>query len=83
MAPEFPYLAAGIVAVITGVRREGKFPDNGIKAIIATAILVLIASASARTQLAPLVRALGIALLISAFFGLGRTLDSKKGKTND
>lgn len=77
MGPELPYLAAGIVALITGVRREGGFPSNGIPAVIATAVLVLIASATANTKAAPLIRAIGLALLVTAAMGFGRTLQKK------
>ena len=75
MSPEFPYIAATIVALITGVRREGGFPSNGIPALIAASVLVIVASATAGGKLAPLVRAIGIALLLSALLGFGRTLN--------
>lgn len=78
MTPEIPYLAAGIVAVVGGARREGAFPKNGIRALIATAILVLIASATAGTKAAPLVRAVGLALLLAAVLAAGKTLPAAK-----
>lgn len=82
MAPELPFLAAGAVALVGGARREGKFPANGIKALVATAILVLIASATANTSAAPLVRALGLITLLGAVFGAARTLSPAKDKSN-
>lgn len=81
MSPEFPYIGATLVALVTGVRREGGFPANGIPALIAAAILVIVASATANTRIAPLVRAIGIALLLSALMGFGRTLKNDGGST--
>lgn len=63
--PEMPYLAAGTVAVIGATIRDGKLPDITVPAI-GTVILVLVASATAETRYAPLVRAFGFLLLLTA-----------------
>ena len=63
--PELPYLAAGTVAVIGATVRDGKLPDITVPAI-GTVVLVLIASATADSRIAPLVRAFGYLLLLTA-----------------
>jgi hypothetical protein len=75
--PELPYLAAGVVALIGGAKREGRFPDNGLKAVIATVVLVLIASATQGSKIAPLVRAIGLVVLLGAAFGTVRAYQPK------
>lgn len=64
--PELPYLAAGAVALIGGAIRDKKWPSNSTKAIIGTVAVVLLASASADTPVAPLVHALGLLVLLAA-----------------
>jgi hypothetical protein len=64
--PELPYLAAGAVALIGGAIRDKKWPTNSTKAIIGTIAVVLLASASADTPLAPLVHAIGLLVLLAA-----------------
>lgn len=80
MNPEMPYLAAGAVAIIGGVRREGHFPHNGLNAVIATVVLVIVASATANTRIAPLVRAIGLALLLSAVIAATPAFNTKRKK---
>ena len=75
MPPEMPFIAATLIAIVTGVRREGGFPTNGIKALIAMSILVIVASMTADTKAALLVRAIGMALLLTSILGFGRTLN--------
>lgn len=83
MRPELPYLGAGAVALIGGARTEGGFPRDGMRSIIATAILVLIASATSETRAAPLVKALGLLLLLAAIYGTVRRFQTKpKGSSN-
>jgi peptidoglycan/LPS O-acetylase OafA/YrhL len=71
-APELPFLGAGAVALIAGVKREGHFPAKGWSSIIATIVLVLVASATTGSKAAPLVRAVGILLLLAAVIGAVR-----------
>lgn len=63
--PEFPYLAAGLVAVIGATIRDGKIPDITTPAI-GVVVLVLVSSATAGSRYAPLVRAFGFLLLTAA-----------------
>lgn len=83
--PELPYLAAGTVAVIGATIRDGKLPDITTPAI-GTVVLVLVASATADTRYAPLVRAFGYLLLLVAVITatnatMKRANDSKKATT--
>lgn len=76
--PELPYLAAGAVSLIGGAVRDKKWPTNSTRAIIGTVVVVLIASASADTAIAPLVHAIGMLLLIAAT--MAAIKESKIGK---
>jgi hypothetical protein len=79
MRPELPFLAAGGITIVGGVRQENAWPANGVKVVIATFVLVIIASASAGSALAPLVRAFGILLVLVAILGsVNREITSKK-----
>ena len=78
MRPEMPYLAAGTVALIGGVRREKHFPKSGIPAVVGTIILVIVASATAGTRVAPLVRAIGLLLLMAAVFSATKAFQNRK-----
>jgi hypothetical protein len=64
--PELPYLAAGSVAIAGGMAREKTWPSNGAKALMATMIVVVIASATSNTSVAPLVRAIGLLVLLTS-----------------
>lgn len=64
MRPELPFLAAGSIAIAGGFVREKAWPENGTKALIGTLVLVVVASATSGTAIAPLVRALGLLLLL-------------------
>ena len=66
MRPEMPYLAAGAISLAGGVARERAFPREGLTAVIGTVALVVIASATADTPLAPVVRAFGLLVLLAA-----------------
>lgn len=66
MNPELPYLAAGGVAIAGGAIAEKKWPSNGIKALVGTVILVVVASATAESKAAPLVHAIGLLLLLTS-----------------
>ena len=73
-----PYLAAGAVALTGGVAREKHFPKAGMSAVVGTVVLVIIASATAGTRIAPLVRAIGLVLLMAAIFAASKTLKAGK-----
>ncbi len=66
MRPEMPYLAAGSLTLAGGFAREKGWPKDGTKALIGTLVLVVIASATSGTAIAPLVRAVGLLLLLVA-----------------
>lgn len=66
MRPELPFLAAGAVAIAGGAARERKWPAEGGRAILGTLALVIVASATADTRIAPLVRAIGLLLLLAS-----------------
>ena len=66
MRPEMPFLAAGAVALAGGVAREKRFPSNGVNAVVGTVALVLVASATDGSRIAPLVHAIGLLLLLAA-----------------
>lgn len=70
---ELPYLGAGIVALVGGARRQGGWPKYGIEAVVAMIVLVVVASATNGTRLAPLVRAIGMLLLLGAVYGAARS----------
>ena len=80
MKPELPYLAAGAVAIIGGTRREGHFPAKGLNAVVGTTILVVAASATANTRVAPLVHAVGLLVLMAAIYGATRAYQTPKAK---
>ena len=67
MNPEIPYLTAGAIAVIGGTAKAKHFPPPGITgAVFGTIILVVLASASTGTKMEPLVRAVGMLVLLVA-----------------
>ena len=66
MRPELPYMAAGAVAIVGGIAREGKFPSKGLNAVVGTVILVIAVSSTAGTPVAPLARAIGSLLLLAS-----------------
>jgi peptidoglycan/LPS O-acetylase OafA/YrhL len=81
MRPELPFLAAGAISLTGGAIAEKKWPSNSLTAVIGTVALVIIASASEGTKVAPLVRAIGLLLLLAAFMAAVKTVqDSKKRK---
>ena len=72
MSPELPILAAGAISIIGGIKREGHFPTNGLNAVVGTVVLVIAASATANTRVAPLVHAIGLLVLLGAVYGTVR-----------
>lgn len=78
MRPEMPFLTAGAVALIGGAVAEKKWPSESLKVIIGTVVLVIIASATDGTRIAPLVRAFGFLLLLAAAMAAVKTVDQSK-----
>lgn len=78
MRPELPFLTAGAVSLIGGAIAEKKWPSNALKSIIGTVVLVLIASATENSRLAPLVRAVGLLLLLAAGMAAVKTVQNAK-----
>ena len=66
MRPELPFLAAGSITIAAGAAKEKAWPKNGTKAVLATIALVIVASATAGTSFAPLLRAMGLLVLTVA-----------------
>lgn len=85
MSPEFPFIASGVLLLIGGTASNGGFPDDTVKSLVGTAILALVASATTGTQIAPLVRAIGILYLLTSALATIKLIDSakKKDKKND
>lgn len=77
--PEYPYLAAGAVTIVGGAYKEKKWPAESLRVIIGTVALVLIASATGDTPLAPLVHAFGLLILLIAVMS-AINVNMKKGK---
>lgn len=77
MRPELPYLAAGAVSVIGGAIHEKQWPKNTGRATIGTLVLVLAASATANTRVAPLVQAVGLLLLLTAIMAAVKTAQNR------
>lgn len=81
MRPELPYLAAGASTVIGGAIAEKKWPKDMVRSVIGTVVLVVVASATAGTRVAPLVHAIGLLLLMTAIMAsVKRVNESKKGR---
>lgn len=79
MRPEFPFLAAGTVAIVGAAAHDKAWPkETAPKAIIGTVALVIVASATADTPLAPLVHAFGLLILLVAVMSAIRL--NMKGK---
>jgi hypothetical protein len=66
MRPEFPFLAAGAVTIVGATVKEKHWPSGAARSILGTVVLVIIASATGDTPIAPLVHALGLLLLLVA-----------------
>lgn len=77
MRPELPFLASGAVAVIGGAIHEKKWPDNTVRSVIGTVVLVVVASATADTKVAPLVHAIGLLLLLTSIMAAVRAARKK------
>jgi hypothetical protein len=77
MRPELPFLAAGAVAVAGGAIKDKKWPPYTTRAIIGTVALVIVASATSDTRIAPLVRAVGLLLLLTTIMAAVRAAQKK------
>lgn len=76
-----PYLAAGAIAIGGGAIKSGGWPTNTLHAVIGTVALVIVASATSGTRIAPLVRAVGMLLLLAAgMAAINATIQAKKKK---
>lgn len=75
-----PYLAAGAIAVGGGAIKNHGWPANTLTAVIGTVALVILASATSDTKLAPLVRAVGLLLVLSAFIAATSAVIAAKKK---
>lgn len=80
MRPEMPYLAAGAIAIGGGAIRAGEWPSNTLHAVIGTVALVVVASATDGTRIAPLVRALGFLILLAATMAAVKAVTQVKKK---
>lgn len=77
MRPELPFLAAGAVSVVGGAIREKKWPENTARAALGTIVLVVVASATTNTRVAPLVHAVGLLLLLTSIMAAVRAAQPK------
>lgn len=66
--PTLPILATGGLVIVGGWRREGRWPREGTKAMAATVVLLIVASATAETRAAPVVSALGWLAFLGAVY---------------
>lgn len=73
-----PYLAAGGISLISGAIVEHKWPSNSTRVLIGTVTLVVIASATGETKLAPLVHAVGLLTLLTAAMAATKTIQASK-----
>jgi hypothetical protein len=83
MRPELPYLAAGSITIAGGIARDKGWPSEGTSALVATLVLVIVASATANTKAAPVVHAVGLLLLLTAVMAATPVLKAnqvRKGK---
>jgi hypothetical protein len=78
MSPELPFLAAGAVSVVGGAIADKKWPSNGMNALIGTAALVVVASATTGSKAAPLVHAVGLLLLVTSVMAAVRQIQKRK-----
>lgn len=79
MKPELPYLAAGGVAVLGATVRDGHLPPMG-RVAIGTVALVIFASATTDTKIAPLVHAFGLLVLLATVLAATNVVIRKANK---
>jgi hypothetical protein len=66
MNAEMPFLLTGAVVLVGGTARDKGWPKEGLNAVIATGVLVILASLTNGTDFAPVVRAIGLLALLAA-----------------
>lgn len=66
MRPEMPFLAAGGIVLAGGAIKAKGPPPNALRSLMGTIVLVIVASATAGSKVAPLVQAFGILMVIGA-----------------
>lgn len=64
-SPETPFIASGILVVATAVKRDGALQAAAFRGILASLVIVVLASYTAGTRAAPIVRAIGIVSLLA------------------
>lgn len=78
MRPELPYVAATGVAVVGATMRDGHIPPLS-RAVVGLVALILVASATTGTKIAPLVHAFGLlVLLVTVMAAVNITLKKAK-----
>lgn len=60
------------------MRNKGGWPVDSTRAVVGTVALVLVASATADTVIAPLVHAIGLLLLMAAVMAAVRAVQTSK-----
>ncbi len=73
-----PYLAAGAVSIVGGAIQNKGWSNDTVRSLIGTVVLVVVASATADTRFAPLVRAIGLLLLLTSVMAAVRAAQKKK-----
>jgi hypothetical protein len=76
--PELPFIAAGTIAIIGGTIRDKGVPKDAPRAVIGTVVLVLVASTTDGTKLAPLVHALGLLLVLGTTIAAVNAYNKRK-----
>lgn len=80
MRPEMPFLAAGAIAIGGGAIKNHGWPTNTLTSVIGTVALVIFASATADSKIAPLVRAIGLLVLLAASMAAIKSVISARKK---
>jgi hypothetical protein len=76
-SPETPFIATGLLITAAAIKKQGTVNATAFQGIVATILLTLIASATAGTKAAGIVRAVGILLLIAAASVAVRSFQTK------
>lgn len=80
MRAELPYLAAGAIALTGGAIKNHGWPTNTLNTVIGTVALVILASATSGTKIAPLVRAIGLLIVLAASMAAIKAVTAAKNK---
>lgn len=75
-----PYLAAGAIAIGGGAIKNHGWPTNTLTAVVGTVALVIFASATSDTKFAPLVRAVGLLLVLAALMAATKAVIASNKK---